>query len=43
MRTETHALYLRVGYTNLETQYSYAKCVGTAASDALRAFVPRVT
>jgi predicted N-acetyltransferase YhbS len=42
-RTEAHAFYERVGYTNLKTQYSFAKAVGLAASDALRAFVPDVT
>lgn len=42
-RTEAHAFYERSGYTNLKTQYSFAKPVGTAGSDALRAFVPDVT
>lgn len=42
-RTEAHAFYERAGYTNLKTQYSFAKPVGAVGSDALRAFVPDVT
>jgi GNAT superfamily N-acetyltransferase len=42
-RTEAHAFYERAGYTNLKTQYSFAKAVGPVGSDALRAFVPDVT
>jgi GNAT superfamily N-acetyltransferase len=42
-RTEAHAFYQRVGYTNIKTQYSFAKPVGAAGSGALRAFVPDVT
>jgi hypothetical protein len=42
-RTEAHAFYERAGYTNLKTQYSFAKSVGTAGPGALRAFVPDVT
>ena len=41
-RTEAHAFYQRVGYTNLKTQYSFAKSVGAAGTEALRAFVPNV-
>jgi GNAT superfamily N-acetyltransferase len=42
-RTEAHAFYQRAGYTNLKTQYSFAKSVAAAGPDALRAFVPDVT
>jgi hypothetical protein len=42
-RTQAHAFYERVGYVNLKTQYSFAKSVGAAGPDALRAFVPDVT
>jgi GNAT superfamily N-acetyltransferase len=42
-RTEAHKFYERAGYTNIKTQYSFAKSVGAAGSDALRAFVPDVT
>lgn len=42
-RTEAHAFYERAGYTNLKTQYSFAKSVGTAGPGGLRAFVPDVT
>lgn len=42
-RSEAHEFYRRVGYTNVKTQYSFAKPVGAAGSDALRAFVPDVT
>jgi GNAT superfamily N-acetyltransferase len=42
-RTEAHTFYERAGYSNLKTQYSFAKSVGTAGPDALRAFVPDVT
>lgn len=41
-RTDAHAFYERAGYTNLKTQYSFAKSVGTADPGALRAFVPNV-
>jgi GNAT superfamily N-acetyltransferase len=42
-RVEAHAFYERLGYTNLKTQYSFAKSVGAAGPAALRAFVPDVT
>jgi GNAT superfamily N-acetyltransferase len=42
-RSEAHEFYRRVGYTNVKTQYSFAKSVGAAGPDALRAFVPDVT
>jgi GNAT superfamily N-acetyltransferase len=42
-RTEAHAFYQRVGYVNLKTQYSFAKPIGSASADTLRAFVPDVT
>lgn len=42
-RTEAHAFYERAGYAKIKTQYSFAKPVGAAASDVLRAFIPDVT
>jgi len=42
-RTEAHVFYQRAGYTNLKTQYSFAKPVGAAGEAALRALVPDVT
>jgi GNAT superfamily N-acetyltransferase len=42
-RVEAHTFYERLGYTNLKTQYSFAKRLGSAGADALRAFVPDVT
>lgn len=43
VRTEAHAFYQRAGYVNIKTQYSFAKAVGGAGSEAFRAFVPDVT
>ena len=42
-RVEAHAFYERVGYTNLKTQYAFAKRVGAVGPEALRALVPDVT
>ena len=42
-RIEAHAFYERVGYTNLKTQYAFAKRVGSVGAEALRALVPDVT
>ncbi len=42
-RIEAHAFYQRAGYTILKTQYSFAKSVGAAGPETLRAFVPDVT
>ena len=42
-RLEAHAFYERAGYTKIKTQYSFAKAVGAARPDAVRAFVPDVT
>jgi GNAT superfamily N-acetyltransferase len=42
-RTDAHAFYQHAGYTNLKTQYSFAKSIATAGPDVLRAFVPDVT
>jgi ribosomal protein S18 acetylase RimI-like enzyme len=39
-RTAAHRFYERVGYTNIKTQYSFAKPVGGADPAVLRAFVP---
>jgi GNAT superfamily N-acetyltransferase len=42
-RVEAHGLYERAGYTNLKTQYAFAKRVGSVGPEALRALVPDVT
>jgi GNAT superfamily N-acetyltransferase len=42
-RIEAHKFYERAGYTNIKTQYSFAKSVGAAGAEALRAFIPDVT
>jgi len=42
-RVEAHAFYERVGYTNLKTQYAFAKQVGSVGPEALRVLVPDVT
>lgn len=41
-RTDAHAFYEHAGYSKLKTQYSFAKAVGAADPEALRAFVPNV-
>jgi hypothetical protein len=42
-RIEAHTFYEGAGYTRIKTQYSFAKAVGAAAPDTVRAFVPDVT
>jgi len=42
-RVEAHGFYERAGYTNLKTQYAFAKRVGAVGPEALRALVPDVT
>lgn len=42
-RTEAHRFYERIGYTNIKTQYSFAKAVDGGSVESLRAFVPKVT
>jgi predicted N-acetyltransferase YhbS len=42
-RVEAHGFYERAGYTNLKTQYAFAKRVGSVGPDALGALVPDVT
>jgi len=42
-RVEAHGFYERAGYTNLKTQYAFAKRVGSIGPEALRALVPDVT
>lgn len=42
-RVEAHGFYERAGYTNLKTQYAFAKRLGSVGPDALRALVPDVT
>jgi len=41
-RTVAHRLYERLGYTNVKTQYSFAKPLDAASQDLVRAFVPRI-
>jgi GNAT superfamily N-acetyltransferase len=41
-RMQAHQFYERVGYTNVKTQYSFAKALDPAQQDALRQFIPRV-
>ena len=42
-RVEAHGFYERAGYTNLKTQYAFAKRVGAVGPEALRTLVPDVT
>ena len=42
-RLEAHMFYERAGYTKIKRQYSFAKAVGTAGPEAVRAFIPDVT
>lgn len=41
-RTETHRFYEALGYTNIKTQYSFARSLDPARNDAVNTFVPRV-
>jgi GNAT superfamily N-acetyltransferase len=41
-RTEAHRFYENLGYTNIKTQYSFAKPIGPVPPDAIRGFIPRV-
>ena len=41
-RTAAHEFYARQGYTNVKTQYSFAKSVAPARPVDLSTFVPRV-
>lgn len=41
-RTGAHRFYERLGYTNIKTQYAFAKCVDPSGAADLHAFVPRV-
>ncbi|HEY1307268.1 MAG TPA: GNAT family N-acetyltransferase [Vicinamibacterales bacterium] len=41
-RTDAHRFYEHLGYTNVKTQYSYVKSIGSAGEEAIRAFIPRV-
>ena len=41
-RTASHRFYERRGYTNIKTQYSFAKQFGSPRDRDLRRFVPRV-
>jgi len=42
-RVDAHTFYERAGYTKIKTQYAFAKSVGAAGPDAVRAFIPDVT
>jgi GNAT superfamily N-acetyltransferase len=41
-RRGAHRFYEAVGYTRIKTQYSFAKSLDAAGTDAFAAFVPRV-
>ena len=41
-REAAHRFYEGLGYTNIKTQFSFAKALDRAASTRLQAFVPRV-
>jgi GNAT superfamily N-acetyltransferase len=41
-RADAHRFYERLGYTNIKTQYSFAKSLDAAGPDALEQFVPHV-
>jgi GNAT superfamily N-acetyltransferase len=41
-RTAAHRFYERIGYTNIKTQYSFAKVLGGGGSAMLESYVPRV-
>lgn len=41
-RTHAHGFYERIGYTNIKTQYSFAKLLDGGDADQLKKFVPRV-
>jgi len=41
-RTKAHAFYEHLGYTNVKTQYSFAKGVDGAGRDAVKRLAPRV-
>jgi GNAT superfamily N-acetyltransferase len=41
-RAAAHRFYERLGYTNIKTQFSFAKSLDAAGQDELRTFVPRV-
>ena len=41
-RTAAHRFYEQMGYTNIKTQYSFAKALQPAAHDELNRLVPRV-
>lgn len=42
-RTDAHRFYEQLGYTNIKTQYGFAKCVDPAKPVELSTFVPRVS
>ena len=41
-RTASHRFYEQMGYTNIKTQYSFAKSLQPAGHDELNRLVPRV-
>jgi GNAT superfamily N-acetyltransferase len=40
VRTDSHRFYAALGYTNIKTQYSFAKPVGTPGNETLQSLVP---
>ena len=42
MRTEAHRFYERLGYSNIKTQYAFAKSIDPGDEATIRAFVPRM-
>ena len=41
-RTAAHRFYEALGYTNIKTQYSFAKALGPEQIDLLKSYVPHV-
>jgi GNAT superfamily N-acetyltransferase len=41
-RTASHRFYEGLGYTNIKTQYSFGKAVGTAKRESFQRLVPKV-
>jgi GNAT superfamily N-acetyltransferase len=41
-RTASHRFYQDLGYTNIKTQYSFAKSLGDGRPETFRAFIPQV-
>lgn len=41
-RIDAHRFYDQLGYTNIKTQYAFAKALDAAGQERLKSFVPRV-